>query len=92
MSFLCFLVLSVFLFVRKTFSKFFGKKLTPLWECPHCSHAIYSVSDIPSMVDHLWEEHQHPSEMSLNGHTYRSGPTAILDRFVLRILAERRIP
>lgn len=66
------------------------QKSSILFRCPHCGREYRGLSAAREYVDHLWEDHQHPAELTLNGRTFRSGPTPILDRFVLRVLAERR--
>jgi hypothetical protein len=42
-------------------------------------------------VDHLWEEHRYPAELHINGRVFRSGPSAILDRYFLRLWASRKL-
>ena len=63
----------------------------PVWQCPHCSFSISAVGSMQTAADHLWSEHRHPAEFRCNGVVSRSGPSAILDRFVLRLLADRRV-
>ena len=67
------------------------RPLSVVFRCPHCGREYRGIDAVQEFVDHLWEAHRHPSEVRLNGEVYRSGPSPVLDRFVLRSLAELKL-
>ena len=56
------------------------QNLTPF----HCDFCTERFAGPQELVDHLWEEHGYPAEVSINGRVYRSGPSEVLDRYFLQ--------
>jgi len=67
---------------------FFRKQKPALFVCDFCDSRFAEPQEL---VDHLWEEHRYPAELHINGRVFRSGPSAILDRYFLRLWASRKL-